>query len=97
MNTPNENKVRQSIPVVRNLPPLAEMAPAVAHELEQLAIYLQKTVEIDAMVQATVEKNSLSRNDLNASIAQRLGTALGAIEVAVRNVRHQAGLLKEAK
>lgn len=97
MNTPNDNKALQPIPVIRNLPPLRNMADAVAHELEQLAIYLTKTVELDAHVQATVEKTSLSRNDLNAALAQRLGAALGALEVAARNVRHQAGLLKEAK
>lgn len=90
-------KARQVLPVVRALPGLAHMAPAVAHELEQLALYLDKTVACDAMVQEEVSKHSIGRNDMNASLAQRLGAALGALEVAARNVRHQAKLLKEAK
>ena len=90
-------KARQALPVVRDLPDLAHMAPAVAHELEQLALYLDKTVDLDMLVQMDVEKRSLAKNDLNASLAQRLGTVLGAIQVAARNVRHQAKLLKESK
>lgn len=89
-------KARQPLPIVRDLPDLAHMTPAVAHELEQLALYLDKTVACDAMVQAEVSKHSIGRNDMNASLAQRLGAALGALEVAARNVRHQAKLLKEA-
>ncbi len=90
-------KARQPLPIVRDLPDLAHMAPAVAHELEQLALYLDKTVACDAMVQEEVSRHSIGRNDMNASLAQRLGAALGALEVAARNVRHQAKLLKEAK
>lgn len=90
-------KARQALPIVRDLPDLAHMASAVAHELEQLALYLDKTCDLDMLVQMDVEKRALSRSDLNASLAQRLGTVLGAIQVAARNVRHQAKLLKEAK
>ncbi len=129
MNTPNDNKAKQLIPVIsydpghldkearivmvnedlkagrvripgeyeRELLPLRNIADAVAHELEQLARYLSNVITLDDNVQQHAEARALSRNDLNASLAQRLGHARGAIEVAARNVKHQAGLLKEAK
>ncbi len=97
MNMPNDNKALQPIPVIRELPPLRNVADAVAHELEQLAKYLSNVITLDDNVQQHAEARALSRNDLNASLAQRIGHARGAIEVAVRNVKHQAGLLKGAK
>lgn len=81
----------------RNLPPLSYVADAVAHELEQLAKYLANVITLDDHVQTHAEARGLGKADLNASLSQRLGHARGAIEVAVRNVKHQAGLLKEAK
>lgn len=59
MNTPNDNKALQPIPVIRELPPLRDIADAVAHELEQLAKYLANVVTLDDHVQTHAEARAI--------------------------------------
>lgn len=75
-------------------PTADQLAAAVAHELESLAKYLRTVVEAD-------ERIALARVDGDEqrieNMAKRIGTALGALQVAATNVTYQARLLKESK